>query len=733
MNKIKNIIGLILLCAGVAFSQTASLTIASLKAQVGDTVNVPINAENLSNVGAISLTISYNATILQYVGVQNGAVSFTNNATNGNVLLAWFDATSKSPLNISSGKLVDLRFKVLSSSQATLNFISNQSSISDESGNTVSSNLTNGAVNNVTGASLSLPSLKGNVGDTVVVPINAGNLSNVGAISLKLSYNASILSFVGTDNGAVTLTDNSTNGVISLGWFDNTAKAPLNLSSGKLVDLKFVVNSTTTDYLNFLVSQCEVSDETGNNITVLYTNGTVNAITTSSTSLMIEKVIAAPGKEVSVPVKVYGFNNVGAISLKINYNNAVLTFDSLSNAPKGVSFTSNASGGVISIGWFDATAKSPVTLDSSVIFDLNFTYTGGQSDLTFNVGQCDISDNSGASIQGVNYDNGGVVAATGTSPTFHINSVLAKSNSTVSIPLIGRDLHHIGAISLQINYDSKVLSFEGISNPVNGIDITSYASEGVISLSWYQTSTNAINVDSATIADLNFNFIGGSSNLSFINNKSEIADSVGNIIQTAVYLDGSIMANSKPYFIKSLSGVKTIIAGDTLSFTYTAADSNAGQILTFLLVKNPGHASINSSTGLFTFIAPKDTLQGGSYVIGVTDGIDTISSEAFNIRIVTGLEVLPGSNTPTAYNLSQNYPNPFNPSTQINFDLPKESHVVLKIYNALGQEVTTLVNRNMPTGSYKYQFNADNLPSGIYIYRLQAGSFNSVRKMVLLK
>ncbi len=85
------------------------------------------------------------------------------------------------------------------------------------------------------------------------------------------------------------------------------------------------------------------------------------------------------------------------------------------------------------------------------------------------------------------------------------------------------------------------------------------------------------------------------------------------------------------------------------------------------------------------------------------------------------------------FELSQNYPNPFNPSTQINFSIPKNDLVTLKIYNTLGQEVATLINRQMKPGSYEVNFNASNLASGVYFYNLTAGSYTSTMKMILLK
>jgi aminopeptidase N len=85
------------------------------------------------------------------------------------------------------------------------------------------------------------------------------------------------------------------------------------------------------------------------------------------------------------------------------------------------------------------------------------------------------------------------------------------------------------------------------------------------------------------------------------------------------------------------------------------------------------------------------------------------------------------------YQLNQNYPNPFNPVTKISYVLPKESDVKLKIFDLQGKEVTTLVNEKQKSGNYEVDFNAANLPSGVYIYKLTAGNFQSMRKLTLLK
>jgi aminopeptidase N len=89
--------------------------------------------------------------------------------------------------------------------------------------------------------------------------------------------------------------------------------------------------------------------------------------------------------------------------------------------------------------------------------------------------------------------------------------------------------------------------------------------------------------------------------------------------------------------------------------------------------------------------------------------------------------------TPNNFELYQNEPNPFNPVTNITYDIPKNAHVKLVVYDLLGKEIKTLVNENKTDGKYTVSFNGMNLPSGVYLYRLEAGNFVSVKKMMMIK
>jgi hypothetical protein len=101
-------------------------------------------------------------------------------------------------------------------------------------------------------------------------------------------------------------------------------------------------------------------------------------------------------------------------------------------------------------------------------------------------------------------------------------------------------------------------------------------------------------------------------------------------------------------------------------------------------------------------------------------------------EMLTGIEDKP-KKLPTSFILCQNYPNPFNPSTTIKYAIPKQEHVILKVYDMLGKEVALLVNENKESGEYDINFNASKLASGIYFYRITAGEFTETKKLILLK
>jgi hypothetical protein len=165
--------------------------------------------------------------------------------------------------------------------------------------------------------------------------------------------------------------------------------------------------------------------------------------------------------------------------------------------------------------------------------------------------------------------------------------------------------------------------------------------------------------------------------------------------------------------------------------------------------------AINPPPGIFAvtnYTPPNDTIAAGSsftYILRFTPQAATAYSTSLGIfnNVVTPFLMVPMSGVgipfnavsngapsiPTKFELAQNQPNPFNPSTFIGYSLPSASKVELVVFNMKGEKVATLVNQEMPAGYHLAYFNAAKLSSGVYFYRLTAGNFTDMKKMVLMK
>lgn len=134
----------------------------------------------------------------------------------------------------------------------------------------------------------------------------------------------------------------------------------------------------------------------------------------------------------------------------------------------------------------------------------------------------------------------------------------------------------------------------------------------------------------------------------------------------------------------------------------------------------PGYGSLFSALWQSS-VTPTTGLQGNFSITRLTSDDSS----------VTSIGELPSA--PSSYALYQNYPNPFNPSTTVRYQIPLGTHVTLKVFDLLGREVARLVDGTREAGIHTVQLNADDLPSGMYLYRLTAGAFTETRRMVILK
>lgn len=176
------------------------------------------------------------------------------------------------------------------------------------------------------------------------------------------------------------------------------------------------------------------------------------------------------------------------------------------------------------------------------------------------------------------------------------------------------------------------------------------------------------------------------------------------------------------YKVNRTTGLSTLVgsAGIGMAINDIAFDKN-GRLF--------GIAGIGTAQNKLIRI---DTTSGSAHVVGEL-GKSDILSIALDPDAIAGVQQQTAQAIPTEYLLEQNYPNPFNPSTTIRFNLPNQSEVLLTVYDVIGREVSQLAQGIHNAGVYTVQFDASSLSSGVYYYKLTAGSYSSIKKMMILK
>jgi hypothetical protein len=175
----------------------------------------------------------------------------------------------------------------------------------------------------------------------------------------------------------------------------------------------------------------------------------------------------------------------------------------------------------------------------------------------------------------------------------------------------------------------------------------------------------------------------------------------------------------------------------TINYTATIAPSPAPGTMNFTWSPSNVKVMTGVPDSIILYTTASANVPLNLYTVTVT-GTESSGprthTRTYQIRVGNFVGIAQNNNEiPKEYKLEQNYPNPFNPSTKINFSLPQSSNVVLKIYDALGNEVSGLINETMQAGNYTYTFDATKFATGIYFYKLDAGSFTNVKRMMLIK
>jgi hypothetical protein len=276
-------------------------------------------------------------------------------------------------------------------------------------------------------------------------------------------------------------------------------------------------------------------------------------------------------------------------------------------------------------------------------------------------------------------------------------------------------------------------------NGAQGVRVESGSDYNFIAGNYIGTDTTGIvaignSLGGIEIGDAPNNYIGPG-NMVASNGRSGI-EVKGNFAFDNTIARNSI-TNNAAFGIDNVGGGNTELAPPVIaSITTTSVSGTAPPNCTveiFSDAQDEGRVyegtTSSDSIGTFRF-ADLHKLTGPNITSTATDKNGNTSE--FSVSVPTGVEEELRQSIPVTYDLCQNYPNPFNPSTTIRYQLPKRSHVSLKIFNTLGQEITTLVDQQEDAGYYQVQW-SPNLASGVYFYSLQAGSYIETKKLILLR
>ncbi len=201
------------------------------------------------------------------------------------------------------------------------------------------------------------------------------------------------------------------------------------------------------------------------------------------------------------------------------------------------------------------------------------------------------------------------------------------------------------------------------------------------------------------------------------------------------------LANSPAWIVSSLPVELTSFTATTTKSSATLAWQTATEVNNygFDVERRTVGETVSGKWEKVGFVAGNGT-SNSAHSYSYTDNAITAGTYVYRLKQIDNGGAYKYSNeaqvtiaTPKSFALNQNYPNPFNPTTTISYDVPQQSNVKIAVYDIMGRELATLVNETKDVGSYQTVWNANKIASGVYFYRISAGAYTSVKKLVLLK
>ena len=328
-------------------------------------------------------------------------------------------------------------------------------------------------------------------------------------------------------------------------------------------------------------------------------------------------------------------------------------------------------------------------------------------------------------------------------PTITHDSVLTVVINSIPLGTLGiNDPDH------KINVASTFARIEGVPLPDYAPDWGHGAIEGESGVSWMRVNTTSLNVNAGDSATIPFAVLAAKPPGTY--GASFLIDGIG---QGVLDIPVQLMVNSLglPKMQLSATGVSdTLGIGASSNTEITITNNGSSTLYWFFLDSTAGSwhsvaptfgatnpsSSTNVTVGLNAVGLTPNTLYIANVILVSNDSSQSLRTFPVQLFVPPSVSVDERHTIlPTDFALHQNYPNPFNPQTTIAFDLPRDVQVKLKLYNVIGQEIGVLLDERMKAGYHAVQVsaNAHRLTSGVYFYRIIAGEFSSIRKMILLQ
>ncbi|MGK9475331.1 putative Ig domain-containing protein [Melioribacter sp. OK-6-Me] len=540
---------------------------------------------------------------------------------------------------------------------------------------------------------VTLPNVGGSTGVVKNGAITVGNLTGLGILSFEftLSYDKDVVYITGVDQantlvegiGSIQVNADTANGKLTVAFANGSALE----GQGTLLNLVFKFRNAGTTTLDF-------------GGTFKFNAGTpavsVVAGQAKTAAVLIQggSVTATAGDQIKIPVlttEITDAQNVLSYDFTATFDKNVINitgFELAGTMSEGGSASINAGNGTVT---FAFASGNKLTGSGTLVYLVGTAVAEGTTEVEFT----SFKFNTG-NIPVVADPAVVAVAEANVAPTLTVNPAgpfTVNEGQTLSFQLVGADAN-----------TGDVLTYSGTSLP-SGASVN--ATTGVF--------TWNVNYEQA-----------GNYTLSF-----SVKDKAGLTATTSVSVTVNNV-NRAPVFTAEIPDNEIIPVHNVpvaYEFIYKAEDPD-GDAVQFRIVSGPGEISAN---GEYSW-APTPSQAGKSYVLMVeaSDGnLTAVSTKTIKVSdTVTGIEE---DGIPRDFKLLQNFPNPFNPTTTIKYAVPKEAHVKLTVYNVLGQEIAVLVNGLKSAGYHTVNFDASNLNTGMYIYKLEAGDFTSVKKMILMK